>query len=734
MQRERCFAIVLLLSSMIPAVVLGQRKSVSTLPADALMAKAPETPEELFGAVLRMLQLSRPKLARKYLDALLKLDPDDGTILAIRNKFGTDAFIRLARLESLQPSSEELLNRLNAAAQRQLNDPVFQEKLVSDLKSDVRRREAAINTLSALEEQAAVLLVKQIAADPSEAEPLITALVRLGPKMIPPVEAMLRAPQPQLQATAANILGRLNAKQSVLKLLGLAFDRDAQPLVREAAQRTVARIEYGSPQRAGQVSPFRVSERLIAQAIPHFEQKAEWTTDKNGHVSIWVWDDGQKTVKEYHVKPENASVYEGEWWARRSLAVSPENQQASALLLGFLMWRDLLAVGWDQPLPEGSGTAHDLALSVGADPTIRTLVAGLEHGNPAAVLGALQVLSLNGSRSELLRADSPLMGALHADAFRVQFAAATTILQLDPSEPFAGSSQVVRILARSLNATNQPKTVVIDPNADRGSNVAGLLAQLGYEPELASTGQRGFLQVAEQGNVELAVLHLNTVRWDLSQTVANLRSDPRTAAIPIAVYGPASFRNRTQRIFRSYSSVGFLNEHSDLNTVKTELASLVDHLLPPPLTPKQRTAQIETAAFWLRHIAESQRTNIFPLDTAEKALSEAINNPSISMDAIIALGSIDKPSVQARLLEVGLSEGYNVPVRELALLQLAFHIQRFGSQLNRTAEEQVSQAWKTGSTPELKTAWASLVGVLSPPAKAATEEILRHPAAAMPVP
>ncbi len=64
------------------------------------------------------MKLARPEAAKKYLEGLLALDPDDATLIGFRTEHGTATFLQLARTEALNPAATDLLERLNAAATR----------------------------------------------------------------------------------------------------------------------------------------------------------------------------------------------------------------------------------------------------------------------------------------------------------------------------------------------------------------------------------------------------------------------------------------------------------------------------------------------------------------------------------------------------------------------------------------------------------------------------------------
>ena len=216
------------------------------------------------------------------------------------------------------------------------------------------------------------------------------------------------------------------------------------------------------------------------------------------------------------------------------------------------------------------------------------------------------------------------------------------------------------------------------------------------------------------GNVELALLHLNTVRWELSQTIANLRADPRTRNLPIAVYGPPELRGATRRKLEPYQLVSYLDDAGDAGLMREQLTPLISRREIPELTAAQRAEEVASAAYWLRHIADGQRTNLFPLDTAEAALSEAIGHTAAARDALIALGSLGKPGVQQRMAEAALTDSYSVETRRAAIVQLAFHIQRYGRMLDNASANKVAAAYQQATDPQLKSAWAAVIGALGP--------------------
>src|SRR6185436_12618619 len=94
--------------------------------------------------VVLMTDLARPGLAHLYLQKLLEANPDDETILKLRDKHGPALFLRLSNDKRLQPESITLLERVNAAFRKGATDPVRVDKLIDQLSKTAAEREVAI--------------------------------------------------------------------------------------------------------------------------------------------------------------------------------------------------------------------------------------------------------------------------------------------------------------------------------------------------------------------------------------------------------------------------------------------------------------------------------------------------------------------------------------------------------------------------------------------------------------
>lgn len=712
-----------------PAVV----GAASPLPAE------PKTPEQLFDAVLLTMKLNRPDVARRYLEAFVASAPGDDYLLELRDRYGTATFMHLAKTKELQPASQELLDRVRQAALSRMSDATVIDRLIDQLTGTARERDQALMELKHLREYSVPHLLRRVLDEKRaiSADLAVATLVQMGDNAVMPLIGALRSGPERIQGLAADALGGIGGKTAELALWGPAFSPEVSELVREQSRRSLALIITGDAARVDRVNPFGMADRLRKEAEAYFTHHKTVSAGEDGLFGIWSWDPAQNALVETRTEPAKADLFISEQLARESLELSGDRREPQILLMAILLARDVEAAGWDKSPPEGPGTAHNLLLAAGPELADDVVHLSVQLNQPAATLLGLRVLEQNGSRKQL---DMPVKGrppavleALASSSPRIQFAAVETILQWDPVTAFPNSRNVVAVLARTLAGDRRPDGVVIDPNNKRGTLVGDYLNTLGFDPRVEPTGAAGFQQAAANGDTAIAVVHVNAIRWELSQTVANLRADSRTANLPIAVYGPVGMQAKVEHLTSAYPLVSYVEETNNAIDLMKQLRPLLAQVSPPKLTDEQRTAQRKAAAMWLEHIAGGQRTGLFDLAPAEMALADNVNDPDVGRSCIIAIGSIATPSAQQRLLDTAVGDSIEPALRISAARQLAFHIQRFGLLVSNDDVARLRDHAGAVTDPVESTALAGVFGSLKPDAKAAREMLLSYPRSTAPL-
>jgi hypothetical protein len=695
--------------------------SVPTIdPARTLLVGDPGTVAELFEATNLMVDVARLDLAQLYLAKLMQQTLDDDTLLALRLKNGAAPFLKLARIPQLDPHGAKLLDLTNQALLRQASNAEHINLLVGQLDQEDEYAVPAREELISLGPGVVPALLK-ILADPADAtkhEAVREILLLMRDRAIPPLMGALTAPDDlrDLKRQVISVLGLLEARAAVPFLWHVAH-RDNTELG-FTARSALARILKLDTEAVDRLATDGATRKLLEAAHEHFRLSYDWKTDAAGKVTLWLWSPRSGTVVERKLTPTEASDILGLRLAAEALQLAPELRAAQVAYLAALFVEDSRRAGFDQPLPEGPGTAHDTALSTGADVALDVIGEALRNERPFVAVAALQVFSQIGTLAQLKLAGpekSPIATALDYPDPRVQFAAASAILQIDPANSFRGAPRVVEILKRALATDGRTHAIVAEVSQNRGAMIGGILRELGYEPLVFTSGRDAFAAAVARSDVELIVVHPNIIRWALTETIANFRADSRTANIPIVIHGPAELAPRMQHKAHHLHLVSFSSAVETTNDFDLQLTPLLRRIKSTSMTAQERRAQRVAAAAWLGHIARGRRTKVFNIRSVEPELLDAVNDNELVAHALDCLGEFPSVASQERLAEVALDAQFPAESRQSAALKLAFHIQRFGLLLKQGMIQDLHTAWENPrESADIRTALGSVIGSLKP--------------------
>jgi hypothetical protein len=691
-------------------------------PKSSPLAKEPKSPAELFEATLLMVDIARIDLAKLYLDKLMEEPLNEDLLLSLRDKHGAAEFLKLTNIPELKTAAVKLLDLSNAAAIKQANDPVRIARLIDQLEGDpevVAQAEAELESLGT----AVLPGLLQVLRNPAQAprhESVMAAILRVGEPAVPQLVAALDAPGDTFRAAVLSLLGSLRSTAAIPWLWFPALSPDESGAVRAAARQALGQIlNVPGPGGAERIATEGTVDRMLKSAREHFRNEYLWKTDDAGKVALWSWNAKQETIVPRIVSPEEASEMTGLRFAREALGLAPDRRDTQVLYLCLALATEIRRSGFENPLPTGPGTAHDLALSVGSDVALDVLSEAFNSTRPAVAVAALKVFSQVGTLDQLNLTGarrSVVNAALDYPDPRVQYAAAVAILQIDPKAPFPGAPRVVQILKRALGSEGRPYAVVGEVSVQRGSMLGGILRELGYEPLIFMSGREAFAAAARRTDVELVILHPNIIRWALSETLANLRADARTANIPIVIHGPGDLADKMRRRARDFQLVSFSALSATTEDFDYQVRPFLRRVKTATISPQERAAQRTEAAAWLAHLAQ-RRTKVFDITTAETELVSALDEEKLAPAALEALSEIATRSSQQRIAELVLNGDADIDLRRTAAVKLAFHIQRFGLLLSKRTIDQLHTIWENPREfPDLRTALGSVIGSLKPDA------------------
>lgn len=673
----------------------------SGVPGRDAFSHEPKTPLEAWEMVDYLMKVGQPEEAAPYVKKFLADNPNDATLLKVRDEYGVGSILRLSDSPATRPYASALARRLADAAVRNATDPARIDRFVAILSRTSDERSYAIDRLREAGPAAVPPIIAELnraGVDLAARSPLADALGRLDVRAVPPLIATLDSSDAKLVADAARALARIGDPRALPALTYLAAKTPpsvAAPLAKEAIRALTGR-DFDSQGR----TPARV---LSDEARRYQLHQVRFPANP---AVLWVWDPASDLPRAESYRPFDAEGILGLRVAREALALAPSDPEAQVNLVSLALDHDPANAG-----PEALAAGPDILGRV-----VRTAIADGRSGLAARAIGLLgRVVDRNDLATE--GRPNPLVEALSGADRRVQFAAAEALVKMDPRGAFSGSSRVVSILARFVAGQAEPRAIVIDGNSQKGGQTASLLRTMGYQAEVLTKASLGFEAAAASADVELIVADPYFVddTWGLPELLGNLRADGRTAGIPIFLVGPLALRDRMARSVESYPATRFLVTPVETAMLGDQIARAMVALGVRPLSAEERADYSRRAAGLLALIGRRPGSPFeSDLPGAEAALAVALNSDAAAVDAASALGDVPGPAAQQALGDFGLDTSHGAPFRLAALGNLARHIRRFGPKLAFGQERRLVGELDQETDPALRDALSAVVGALKP--------------------
>lgn len=710
----------------------GDESKPAALSKDLIspLSKAPKTADELFDAAMLMTDLARTDLAKIYLEKLLSLPAKDEDILHLRQEHGPTIFLKMSNIKELQPTSIQLLDRVNKVIADHLANPATQRRMLDDLRGSADTRDAAFVELRAAGELVipAVLIELQDPAAAPLRNLLSELLVKIGSPGVPLLAAALDTPNDELRARVIRILGEIKDPRATQHLWYYAVSPKVSETVRTAARGALTELT-GQDVRPEIISG-QVSEKLRDLARLYYRGQPIAEPNLQGKVTFWLWDQNRKTVVSRLMDPAEATQLWALRYARRSLELSPNDTEIQTVFMTGALGYETREKNGIWMTPEGPGSAFELAVAAGPELTSNVLQVALEDRRLTAAVGALRALA-RGATTQQLNGTSehptPLVHALDDPDLRVQYEAALAILAIHPTTGFRGQQRVVSILARALTDSTdaQRQALVIDPNTARGVAVAGLAQGIGYQSSLRNNGREGF-RLASEGNApDLILVNVNVGQWNLTETLANFRADSRTAQLPIVIFGDESLKGKyAYRMSRDHR-LHYIHEPISVADLEVNVKDFLTSQTTTPLSPAERQREAKGAAEALSLIARTSLSQVFSLENVEPLIIQGTRNPQLVYDLLPPLATFSTATAQQRLADIVIDSRVNLTERVQAARLLATNVQHNSLLITPESVGRLRNLWQNGEE-ELRTPLASLIGALKPNATLIGEHLLRY--------
>jgi HEAT repeats len=718
------------------------------VPGPELFAKDPKTPIELWDAIDYLIRTNQVKKAVPYLDKFVKSKPDDSTLVGIRDRFGYNTFLKLNDDPGTLPFAQPITQALIDATRRYAVQPDRIARFVAELTQTPEEQDYAVRRLREAGPFAIPPLVAALekpGLSSTDRDSLARNIAKLGRSAAPALIATLDSPDPVIATIAANALGSIGEPGAVPFLTFLAASTTTPAQLRSAAHSAIARLNRSSLALTG--FPGQTpAQTLTAAALRYHRHQVEFA---DGPVTIWTWDKDKNIPTPRDITRTEAEALFGLKLAREALRLDPTSVPAQVAQLSLALDKAIERVGLIGFLDKDQATAE---AAIAAGPAVlgkvlETAIADRKYDLAAAAASLLSNVTTPDDLSKMTAPTAtaeqpsvtsqlrphPLVRALDAPGRRVQFAAAKALVELAPKTIFPGSSRVVPALARFLVNEPLPRAVVIDANPTRGSQLAGLLVNLGYDSELELTGKAGFQAAAAMADTELILVSFDLFTgWSLTDTLSNLQADGRTAGIPIYVYGPYDIRFKRPNLVNNFPGIRYLVQPLEPATLERQLGGR-----PVAVSEPEHNANAREAAALLARIAADRSSPfVSDLDSVEPTLSVALGFPETAQAATDALSNLPDPDAQRSLAALVLDTSRPAAARAYAAEGLARAIQRFGPLVSAAQEARFARETDDETDLQLRAGVSSVIKALraSPPARTNRLRTNNTPVATPPTP
>jgi len=642
----------------------------------AMLSQPQETPAQKLRVLTTLADLGYPRVAAPLLARLIEANLSDEALAELVEQFGSAVFLRLAHHRQLAPEAAEFADAALTAADRLARDPQHLAELVEQVTDeDPLARATALHELKAAKLDAVTALLAALAKQdqPEKRRRLQHALVGLGSISMGPLFGALEAKLPHVRAHAMLALAKLESRRATLFVAAPAVSAQNEQ-VRRAARRAVFELLDGIPTRQA------VAEATFSKVRAYLSGTRPYTPDFEGNVTLWHWDQEQNRSVRQEYPADDAAIVVAAALSRNLSELAPDHPEYRRLFLVTQLEAAKLRHGYDQPLPSGSGSARQMAASEGAAAVEAALRYALASDLVGAAAAAAEVLGDIADASILLGAGghpSPLAEAAgHADR-RVRFAAVGAIMKIDPQRPYPGSSNVTDTLAYLARTTGVRRAIVGHPRLGHGQDLAGLLASLDYDVEVAATGRDLFRLATRSPDVQLLFVHPDIGRPGLRETLYSLRKHAHTARLPVGILAPLDQNAQIESLARNLPlamSMATPHRTEAMQKLVDRLRGLAGRRLP---SEEETTGQALQAMQWVVDLASKEQL-IYDLRPIAPALQPALHLPALGETAADALGELGTASSQKSLVDVVSQRTAALEIRKAAAEAFARSVQEHG--------------------------------------------------------
>jgi hypothetical protein len=700
-------------------------------PAEKLaLFREPQTPAEIMKAVDVLAVAGRPVVIRYYLQKFLEQNIEPAEYAKIAESIGSRKLLQIAGNKNFQPQGQQAAAKIYAEAKKFWQD----EKTVAeslehwqnpDSVSEKNRNVKNFEHLHGLWKGNNVSLpqlIEKLGETNSERE-LLELLAVLGTFSVNGREclaAALNSGNPTLVFNAALSLAALiHADETFLLYPALFAESPLSEEQRQQIAETLEKRGFKLPNNEN------AAAELLKRANDYFEKKRSLKPAFDGNVRFWNWDEKEKKVKYIRMALPAAYRFFAYRYAEQAYRIKPEIQEIQRWYLTTLFERTAHLNGLDTPLDwKTSGLTEKLRLAASQPSQQRPLLeevlqAAIRKEHYAAAQVAAQMLGMLNDKEPLRPTPNgqpnPLIQAVVAKDRRVRFAALESIMTIQPEVPYFGSSFVAETLVWFSRADGRRILVAAHPKQTDAAKTAGFFIGCGYQGELAQTCRNAMQLAAETPDTELVTVDLLTSEPPVSEFAQEMRNDPRTADIPIAILADNQtilesapnfqIRPEMQKIDQLQPKAPFSVALSQTyprivseDGAKWVNGDLFEKTGIQPVPPAIRIQQAQKSLQWIKIIVENAQKGrkIYHFEGLERAATNALRSDVRAEEGLELAAAIKSNAMQAEICETAANSLLPLELRQKAANAFKKSVQTFGVLLRGQQVQRLYDRYNAG--------------------------------------
>jgi CheY-like chemotaxis protein len=682
-------------------------------PAEKIaLHREPQSAAEIMNAVDQLAFAGRPTVIRYYLRKFLDANAEPADYAQIAQSLGARKLLQIANNKDFDPHGKNAAAKITAEAKKYWQDEQVVAESLENLQSPEnaaeykKSRNLLNDNNSALPQLVEKLGETQDLQKLREIQEMLQAFSAEGREAL---AAALNSTNPDLVFNAAACLAYLIRPDEKFLLYPALFapaptsplsDEQRRPIVQTLENR---KITLPNPNTAAE----NAAAELCSRANDYLTKKRSLNPQFDGVVRFWDWDEKEQKIQSRQLSLPAAYRFFARRYAEFAYKIKPEIREIQRLFLITLFEYTAYNNGLDSPLNvNNTGLAETLA-KIEPDPKQQSALLqqilrnSIEKEFYAAAQTAAGLLGVSKDRELLTPTPdakpSSLVQAVVAKNRRVRFAALETIMSLQPNAPYAGSSFVAESLVWFAKADGQHRLIAAHPNLTNAAKTAGFFIDCGYRGELAQTCRDAMKLAANSPDTEIVVVDSITPEPAVADFVQEMRQDPRTAHIPIAVLTdnfappdlPHGFQNRSEMQFidqlRPNAPFALALAQTYPRIVNSEGAKWLNNDLlaktdAEPVPPNVRVQQAHKALGWIKTILETSQNGrkIYHFEELEDTVRQALRSDVNIGQGLELAAAVKSPAMQAAICETAANALLALELRRKAAEMFGKSVETFG--------------------------------------------------------